>query len=120
LRAADILNGDEMLTADEFAELLGVSRVTVNARRQKHELLALDGPKRGFRFPDWQLDENGKPFEPMPRLFDVLGDSPWTVYRFLIQPHSALNGMTAKDALRLGRNSEVLEAAENLVQGVFA
>ena len=61
LRAAEILNGEEMLPADAFAELLGISRVTVNAKRQRHEVLALDGAKRGFRFPAWQVGENGKP-----------------------------------------------------------
>jgi hypothetical protein len=119
-RAAEILSGDEMLSADEFAELLGVSRVTVNTRRQKHELLALEGARRGFRFPEWQVDENGKSFEVLPRLFELLGDNPWTIYRFLVQRHPALGGMTAKDALRAGRVKAVLEVAESVTDGSFA
>lgn len=119
LRAAEILNGEEMLPADAFAELLGVSRVTINAKRQRHEVLALDGAKRGFRFPAWQVDENGKPFAAIPQLFERLGDSPWTVYRFLVQHHPELEGRTALELLRRGRAEEVLEAAESVASGAL-
>jgi hypothetical protein len=119
LRAAEILNGEEMLPAEAFAELLGVSRVTINAKRQRHEVLALDGAKRGFRFPAWQVDENGKPFAAIPQLFERLGDSPWTVYRFLVQHHPELEGRTALELLRRGRAEEVLEAAESVASGAL-
>ena len=119
-RAAEILASDEMLSADAFADLLGVSRVTVNAKRQKHEVLALDGAKRGFRFPAWQVDENGKPFAAIPHLFEQLGDSGWTVYRFLMQRHSALDGVTAVEALRRGDDEAVIETAEGVARGTFA
>lgn len=100
-----------MLSAAAVAELLGVSRVTVNAKRQRHEVLAVDGARRGFRFPAWQVDENGKPFAAIPQLSEKLGDSPWSVYRFLVQRHPELEGATGVDALRQGRTHEVLEAA---------
>jgi hypothetical protein len=120
LRSAQILNQDDMLTAEEFAERLGVSRMTVNARRQKHELLGLDGAKRGFRFPAWQVDDDGKAFDVLPKLFDLLGDNPWGVYRFLTQRHAALEGLSAKDALNRGQTMQVLQAAESLAHGDFA
>ena len=120
LRAAQILDQDDMLTAEQFAERLGVSRMTVNARRQKHELLGLDGAKRGFRFPAWQVDDDGKAFDALPRLFELLGDNAWTVYRFLTQRHAALEGSAAKDALRQGKTPQVLQAAESQAQGDFA
>jgi hypothetical protein len=120
LRAAQILNQDDMLTAEAFAERLGVSRMTVNARRQKHELLGLDGAKRGFRFPAWQVDDDGKAFDVLPKLFDLLGDNPWGVYRFLTQRHAALEGLSAKDALNQGRTTQVLQAAGSLAHGDFA
>lgn len=119
LRVAEILAGDEMLSADAFAEMLGVSRVTVNAKRQRHEVLAVDGARRGFRFPAWQVDENGKPFAAIPQLFEKLGDSPWTVYRFLVQRHPELEGATGVDALRQGRGEDVLETAESLAAGAI-
>lgn len=120
LRAAEILDQADMFTAEEFAERLGVSRVTVNARRQKHELLGLDGAKRGFRFPAWQVDEDGKPLGALPQLFELLGDSPWGVYRFLTQRHAVLNGATGREALSRGKTKQVLQAAESLAQGNFS
>jgi hypothetical protein len=118
-RAAEILAGEEMLSADAFADLLGVSRVTVNAKRQKHEVLALEGARRGFRFPAWQLDENGRPFAVLPQIFDRLGESPWTVYRFLVQHHPELDGESALDALRRGRGDDVVDVAESVARGAF-
>ena len=119
-RTSEILKGEEMLSAEAFGELIGVTRVTVNSRRQKHELLGLDAAKRGYRFPDWQLDQNGKPFAALPKLFEVLGDEPWMVFRFLVQRHAALGGVTAKDALRRGHSEAVIGVAEGLAQGDFA
>lgn len=120
LRSAQILDQEDMLTAEQFAERLGVSRMTVNARRQKHELLGLDGAKRGFRFPAWQVDDDGKAFDALPQLFDLLGENAWTVYRFLTQRHATLEGISARDALRQGKTPQVLQAAESLAQGDFA
>lgn len=120
IRAAEVLGRRDMLSADEMAERLGISRVTVNARRQRHELLGLDGAKRGFRFPEWQVDEDGRPIAALPRLFELLGPSPWGVYRFLTQRHDVLDGATGMDALRRGRTDRVLDAAESLARGDFS
>jgi hypothetical protein len=113
VRVAEIMNGLEMLTADDFAARLGTTRATVNTWRQKHQVLGLEGAKRGFRFPAWQIGDDGKPFAVLPELFERLGDIPWAVYRFLIQRHPELDDLTAQEALRRGRDKDVLEAAEN-------
>jgi hypothetical protein len=119
-RVAEILSGPEMLSAHEFAELIGTSRVTVNARRQARQVLGLEGAKRGYRFPEWQVGEDGRPFAALPELFGRLGDSPWSVYRFLVQHHPELGGLTGREALRRGRVGAVLEAAEAVARGDFA
>jgi len=113
IRVAEILGAADMLSADAFAALLGTSRMTVNTWRQHRKVLALEGATRGFRFPAWQVGDDGKPFAGLPELFDRLGDSPWAVYRFLIQHHAELDDLTAKDALRRGRTADVLAVAEN-------
>lgn len=118
-RASEILSGDEMLTAEAFAELLGTSRVTVNSKRQNGQLLGLDGAKRGFRFPTWQLDEDGRPHPVLPMLFERLGRSPWAVYRFLTSPHAALNGRTGLDVIRQGNTDAVVATAESISRGDF-
>jgi hypothetical protein len=41
----------------------------------------------------------------LPRLFDLLGGDPWTVYRFLIQHHPELEGKYRTTALQRGEIS---------------
>ena len=118
LRAAEILSANDMLSADEFAQLLGITRVTVNTKRQNGQLLGLDGAKRGFRFPVWQLNGDGKPYAELAALQKRLG-GPWALYRFLVQPQGALDGLTGREALERGRSKAVLEAAEGIALGDF-
>ncbi|WLE00878.1 XRE family transcriptional regulator (plasmid) [Agrobacterium leguminum] len=117
-RVAEILAEDDMLSAEAFADLLGVSRVTVNSKRQNGQVLGLDGAKRGFRFPAWQLDGDGRPYAALPRLHDILG-SAWAVYRFLVSPHGALDGRTGIAALKRRQDDEVIAAAEGIAHGDF-
>ncbi|MBB3133069.1 hypothetical protein FHS26_000772 [Rhizobium pisi] len=117
-RAAEILAEDDMLSAEAFADLLGVSRVTVNTKRQNGQVLGLDGAKRGFRFPLWQLDRDGRPYPALPKLHEVLGGA-WAVYRFLVTPHGALDGRTGIDAMKRGQDDEVVAAAESVARGDF-
>lgn len=113
LRAAEILGGDDMLNADAFAKMLGTTRVTVNAKRQSGQILGLDGAKRGFRFPVWQLGAEGKPYAQLSVLHERLG-GPWAVYRFLVQQHGELDGLTGREAMERGKIEAVLEAAESV------
>jgi hypothetical protein len=116
LRVAEILAGPEMLNADDFAARLGTTRATINAWRHKNQVLGLEGATRGFRFPAWQVGADGKPLRALPQLFDRLGGDTWGVYRFLVQHHPELGGMTGKDALHKGRVDQVLAAAESVAQ----
>lgn len=68
-RVAEILGEEHMLNADAFSDLLGVSRVAVNTKRQNGQVLGLDGAKRGFRFPAWQLHLDG-PYAALPKLHE--------------------------------------------------
>jgi hypothetical protein len=117
-RVAEILGEDDMLNADSFSGLLGVSRVTVNAKRQNGQVLGLDGAKRGFRFPAWQLDQDGRLYAALPKLHEILSGA-WAVYRFLVSPHGALDGRTALDALKRGQDSDVIAAAKGVARGDF-
>lgn len=118
-RVAEIVAGEDMLSADAFAKLLGTSRVTVNAKRQSGQVLGIDGAKRGFRFPVWQLDKDGRPFGALPALHAMLGNSAWAVYRFLASRHGALDGRTGLRALQQGDDASVLAAAEGMARGDF-
>ena len=118
IRAAEILAGEDMLSAEAFAELLGTTRMTINTKRQNGQLLGLDGAKRGFRFPDWQLNREGKPYPELQVLQERLGGS-WAVFRFLVQPHGELDGLTGREALERGKSNAVLAAAESIGRGDF-
>lgn len=71
-RVAEILNGTDMLSADAFAEEIGATRETVHKKRRRHEVLGLEGPKRGVRFPKWQVSESGGLIPSLPQLFEAL------------------------------------------------
>lgn len=114
--AADILSQPEMVSAEELARRLGTTRATVNSKRQAHQVLGLQGATRGFRYPDWQIDRDGRPFASLPKLFAVLGESPWGVYRFLMQQHGELGGLSGREALQRGLDREVIEAAQSTVR----
>lgn len=118
IRAAEILGGEDMLSAEALAERLGTSRVTVNTKRQNGLLLGLDGARRGFRFPVWQLDLEDKPRHELRALHEYLG-GPWPVYRFLVQPHPELDGLTGRQALERGLGKAALRAAESIGRGDF-
>lgn len=119
-QVAEILAGDEMLSADQFAALLGTTRMTVNTKRQNRQVLGLDGAKRGFRFPSWQVGDDGKPFAALPALFERLGGGAWSVYRFLVQAHPELDGLTGREALLRGKEEDALDAAASIAEGTFA
>lgn len=114
--AAKILDGPDMLSSADFAKLIRVSSEAVRLKRDKHEILGLEGAKRGIRFPEWQITSNGGVLPELPRVFDLLGGNAWTVYRFLVQRHPELKGATAANALKAGHVAEVLVAAENAGQ----
>ena len=118
-RVAEIVAGDDMLSAAAFAKLLGTSRVTVNAKRQNGQVLGINGAKRGFRFPVWQLDTDGRPFAVLPALHATFGNNAWAVYRFLVSPHGALDRRTGLRALQQGEDAAVLAAAESVARGDF-
>jgi len=118
-KAAEILKGADMLTARAFGPLIGASHETVNTKRKRHEVLGLEGATRGVKYPRWQVTEAGLPLPGLPRLFDALGEQPWTVYRFLRTAHAELGGRTALDALKAGQVDAVLGVAENQATGAF-
>lgn len=116
---AEILSRSDMLSSDEMKELLGISRQAVNERRRDGKLLGLQGAKRQVRYPRWQVGDDGRPFAEIEKLFTILGSS-WPVYRFLIQEHPELKGLSGIDALRQGRGEEAIKAAESQQQGNFS
>jgi hypothetical protein len=92
----------------------------IRLKRKRHEILGLEFAKRGIRYPAWQIMQDQQIVPGMARLFAVLGDDPWRVFRFLQQRHGELGGARAIDVLRHGRVDAVIAAAENAATGAFA
>nr|WP_061510022.1 hypothetical protein [Gluconobacter thailandicus] len=81
---------------------------------QAHAVLVLpESSPREARYPAWQIDATGQPFPVLPALFDALGDSGWTIYRFLMQSHPELAGQTVLEALRDGRDALVVRLSHS-------
>ena len=118
-KVAEILKGEDMLTAREFGLLIGASHETVNVKRKTGNILGLEGTTRGFKYPRWQVTDAGLPMPGLADLFATLGEQSWTVYRFLRMAHAELGGRTALEALKVGQIEEVLGIARNQATGVF-
>jgi O-acetyl-ADP-ribose deacetylase (regulator of RNase III) len=119
VKVAEILKGEDMLTASDFGSLIGASHETVNVKRGRGEVLGLQGATRAVRYPRWQVTDASLPLPGLPKLFEILGRQPWTVYRFLRTAHAELGGRTALDAMKAGQQEAVLNVARNQMTGVF-
>lgn len=117
--AAAVLSRPDMLSSEEMAKQLGVSRETVNQWRRKGKLLGLEGDARGIRYPDWQLRE-GRLLEGLENLARLFGHDAWMLYRFLVSDHDGLDGQTGVEAMRAGTPDRVLRVAEGELSGAGA
>ena len=107
-RAAEVLRGPEMLSGEALGRLLGISRQAVDDRRRRGELLALDGPSRGLRYPAWQIAEDGHVVPGLAALLARLGGRPWAAYRFLMAERPDGSGRPFHTLLHEGRVEEAL------------
>ncbi|MDM0067055.1 antitoxin Xre/MbcA/ParS toxin-binding domain-containing protein [Variovorax sp. J31P207] len=105
-----MFKGADMLSSDRIAEILGVTRETINTRRKGGELLGLTHGGRIVRYPSWQLE--GPVASAMPALMDIFKDfDPWAMYLFLTRSNPNLDGVIPLDLLRAGDMQSVVDAA---------
>jgi hypothetical protein len=97
-----------------------MSEEGIRLKRKRHEIIGIEFAKRGIRYPSWQVVWDRQLVPGIARLFAVLGDDPWRVFRFLQQRHAELGGGLAIDALRRGRVDAVVSAAENVATAAFS
>jgi hypothetical protein len=104
---------EDTVSGEEIAAILGIARQTVDQRRQKGELLALSGTKRGWLYPKWQT--NRHLLKTLPHVLVLLKDQdPWDVYSFLRGEYPALAGSTPLSLLQKGKVHEVLKFARDV------
>lgn len=116
---AEILRSPDMLNARDFGKLVGASHETVNNWRKAGLVLALEGQTRGYRYPRWQVTDDGRLLPGLKTIAEELGDS-WILHRFLLQNHPELKGKTALECLKGGQEEDVIGTARAIAQGSFA
>lgn len=119
-KVVKILEGSDMLGADEFAKLIGVTRETVHQKRRRFEILGLEGATRAVKFPVWQLTDDGRLLPGLHELANALGNQPWAIYRFLLKGHAELDGMTGLEALKTNRRDQAVAIANATGRGDFS
>jgi hypothetical protein len=119
LRLRGLRARDELLAADggvisteEAAQLLGLTRQAVDKRRRNGRLLGLSFGRRGYIYPVWQFDA-AHPRGVLPGLEAVLDDlrdhDPWSQLIFFVSPNVRLEETTPLACLR--RNDPISLAA---------
>ena len=104
------LDADDMVSTDQAAELVGTTRVTVNAWIAKGRAIGLTQTRRGFRLPRWQFEPAY--WDAIPKLSNVIGTTEgWALLAFLETPLGALGGKTPRTAIEQGKLARVLELA---------
>jgi hypothetical protein len=118
---AELLSRADMLTGEQLAKRLHLTRATVDNRRRTGKLLALElGAKRGLRYPDWQREllQDTASRAAYERTLQALGGAgSWSRYRFFTQAQPALGGQTPIHALQTRNSEAVLRAAATWASG---
>jgi helix-turn-helix protein len=100
-----------LLSPEEAAERIGMSRQTVSNWRRQGRLLAIPRGRRDFAYPAMQFGGGGV----LPGIDLVLGASnlrdPWSQLGMLLTPAETLGGDTPLQALRVGRIDEAVRVA---------
>ena len=100
-----------MLSAEETAKLLAISRQAVDKRRRQGQLLGLIQGRRGYAYPAWQF-ENGRTIKDLEKVLEALRDhDPWMQVTFFLNSNDRLAGMSPLDVLRAGETGRVVSAA---------
>ncbi len=100
-----------VLTGEEVAGLLHLTRQAVDKRRRAGRLLGISLGRRGYVYPAWQFGRNGV----LPGLEAVLVDlrehDPWMQAGFFLNGHTRLGGKPPVAELRRGHVEAVRRAA---------
>jgi hypothetical protein len=116
---ASYLDKPHMLTATVFANHLGVSRETINEWRKANKVIGVQGAKRGFRFPEWQVNDRGQPYPAIALILEELDGDHWAAWRFLEERISEVEDIGFQ-ALAAGKERALMKALVGRSYGSFA
>lgn len=115
----EILSKDDMLYFEDFAKYISVTPFILFHMVYNHEVIAMFNDTK-IRFPKWQVDDSGKPYERIPELLKIFQFDSWSVYRFLLQKHNEVNGITGLELLKSGRWNDIINVTESIFSGNFS
>jgi hypothetical protein len=100
-----------VFTAEQAAQIIGISRQAVEKRRQSGKLLAVSTGRHGYLYPAWQFNESGT----LAGLQDVLAvlepHDEWMKTIFFVSKNPRLGDRTPVEMLRAGKLKRVLDTA---------
>lgn len=100
------------VSAEEFGEMIGISRQSVSNRRAAGRLLAVEAGRRGYRYPVWQT-RDGQTLPGLERVIEPLHNrDPWLRLAFMLGPNPGLGDRTPLDLLRAGDIERATAAAD--------
>ncbi|HMM41273.1 MAG TPA: hypothetical protein PKA95_05180 [Thermomicrobiales bacterium] len=101
-----------VLTVEDVAGLLRITRQAVEKRRRAGTLIGLATGRRGYAYPAWQFDARTGVLAGLVDVLKALGDhDPWMQAIFMLDSNDRLGGDRPLDAVRAGRIAEVVDAA---------
>lgn len=85
-----------------------ISRQAIEQRRRRRNVLALQTSDERWIYPTWQFIDQGV-LQGLPEVLNAFGEeSSWSVGTWLTTPREELDGLTAVEWLRQGRDRDVL------------
>lgn len=113
LRAREqLLNANGgVLSSQEAAEILNISRQAIDKRRKKRQLIGLSMGRRGYVYPVWQFAQGGTVAGLESVLAELHDQDPWMQTAFIVNSNTRLNGESPLKLLLRGDVEAVIEAA---------
>lgn len=115
----ELLRQPDMLPSQEFADRIALTRQQLNAWRKQGKVLAIEGAKRGFRYPAWQVAEDGRILDGIPQIIAEFGGQHVAAYRFLSTPLEILGGKAPWMLLRDGQRQRIVDLAKGARRGDY-
>lgn len=116
---ANFLDQPHMLTAEDFSTLLHVSRETINQWRKAGKVIGVQGAKRGFRFPNWQINDRGQLYAAVEHILKELDGDHWAAWRFLEERIPEIGDIGFR-ALAAGKEDALLRVLLGRSYGSFS
>jgi biotin operon repressor len=102
-----------VVSSEEAAKILGISRQAVDKRRRQGQLIGLTQGKRGYAYPAWQF-EDGRTLANLEKVLKALrSHDPWMRLIFFVNGNDRLNGRSPLEQLRSGELEPIVQAAES-------